>query len=265
MSKINVTIYNEFVHERKNEFVKKIYPNGIHEAIAAYLRKEPDIQVKTATLEEPEHGLTQAVLDQTDVLMWWGHIAHHQVSDEVVDRVQSRVLNGMGLVVMHSGHYAKIFKRLMGTSCGLCWREADEKERLWVINSNHPITQGIDRYIEIPNAEMYGEQFDIPDPDELIFVSWFEGGEVFRSGATWHRGRGRIFYFRPGHETYPIFYHPQVLKVLANGVRWATFKGNDKTVGIEGCYQFTEPLETLSEKDYERGMLEHPDEFINQA
>ena len=262
MSQLNVTIYNEFVHEQKNEFVKKIYPNGIHEAIASYMRNQPDLTVRTATLEEPEHGLTQEVLDQTDVLMWWGHIAHHKVSDEVVDRVQARVLNGMGLIVMHSGHYSKIFKRLMGTSCGLCWREADERERLWVINPNHPITQGIGPYIELPNAEMYGEQFDIPDPDELLFISWFEGGEVFRSGAVWHRGRGRIFYFRPGHETYPIFHNKQILQVLLNGVRWAAFKGNKETTGIGGCFQITKPLETISEKDYERGMLEHPEEFL---
>ncbi|MBV7331376.1 ThuA domain-containing protein [Chloroflexi bacterium TSY] len=262
MSQINVTIYNEFVHEQKNEFVAKIYPNGIHGAISAHMEKEPDLNIGIATLEMPEHGLTQDVLDNTDVLMWWGHIAHGQVSDEVVDRIQMRVLNGMGLVVMHSGHYSKVFKRLMGTSCGLCWREADERERLWVINPNHPITQGIGPYIELPNAEMYGEQFDIPDPDELLFVSWFEGGEVFRSGATWHRGRGRIFYFRPGHETYPIFHNKEILKVLTNGVRWAAFKGNTETTGIGGCYNIKEPLETLSEKNYESGMLEHPEEFM---
>ncbi len=262
MSKISVTIYNEYVHERKNEFVKKIYPEGIHGTIAAYMRQEPDLNIRTATLEEPEHGLTEAVLNETDVLMWWGHIAHDQVRDVVVDRVQQRVLNGMGLVVMHSGHYSKVFKRLMGTSCGLCWREAAERERIWVVNPNHPITQGVGPYIEIPNAEMYGEQFDIPDPDELLFISWFEGGEVFRSGATWHRGRGRIFYFRPGHETYPIFHNQQVLKVLTNGVRWVKFSGNAETTGIGACYQITEPLETLSEKDYEQGMIEHPEEFL---
>lgn len=258
---INVTIYNEHVHEQKNAFVGKIYPEGIHGAIAGHLRKEGDLQVQIATLEMPEHGLSEEVLNSTDVLMWWGHVAHGQVDDAVVDRVQARVLDGMGLVVMHSGHYSKIFKRLMGTSCGLCWREANEKERLWVINPNHPITAGIGPYIEIPNAEMYGEQFDVPDPDELLFISWFEGGEVFRSGAVWHRGRGRIFYFRPGHETHPIFYHPDVLKVLTNGVRWTAFKGNRETTGIAGCYNIKEPLEPLSEKDVEDAALEHPEEF----
>ncbi|MEM7125800.1 MAG: ThuA domain-containing protein [Chloroflexota bacterium] len=258
---LNVTIYNEFVHEKKNEFVARIYPEGIHGAIGNHLKKEGDINVQIATLEMPEHGLTEEVLNSTDVLMWWGHVAHGKVDDAVVERVQARVLDGMGLVVMHSGHYSKIFKRMMGTSCGLCWREANEKERLWVINPNHPITAGIGPYIEIPNAEMYGEQFDIPDPDELLFISWFEGGEVFRSGAVWHRGRGRIFYFRPGHETHPIFHHADVLKVLTNGVRWAAFQGNRETTGIAGCYNIKEPLETLSEKNIEDAMLEHPEEF----
>jgi len=263
MSKVHLTIWNEFVHEQNNDFVKKLYPDGIHGAIASYMQKQPGFKVRTATLQEPEHGLTEEVLAGTDVLMWWGHIAHHRVADEIVDRVQKRVLDGMGLIVMHSGHFSKIFRRLMGSSCGLCWREAAERERMWVVNPNHPITRGIGRYIEIPNTEMYGEHFDIPDPDELLFISWFEGGEVFRSGATWHRGRGRIFYFRPGHETYPIFYNEEVLKVLAQAVQWAKFDGNTEARGVGGCYQIKEPLETLSEKEYEEGVIEHPDEFLN--
>ena len=261
MERLRLTIFNEYVHERENDFVKNIYPKGIHGAIAEHMTKVPDFDVGTATLDMPEHGLTEKVLASTDVLMWWGHKAHGKVSDEVVDRVQARVLDGMGLVVMHSGHYSKIFKRLMGTSCGLCWREAAERERLWVVSPNHPITQGIGPYIEIPNVEMYGEHFDIPDPDELLFVSWFEGGEVFRSGATWHRGKGRIFYFRPGHETYPIFHNPQVLDVLTRGVRWVRFSGNENTQGVGNCFQITEPIETLSKKDYVEGVIEHPEEF----
>jgi trehalose utilization protein len=204
---IKVTIFNENIHEQKSEQVRQLYPEGIHGAIATHLRKLGDMSVQTATLQQPEHGLTEAVLAETDVLLWWGHLAHGQVQDEIVDRVQERVLKGMGLIVLHSGHHSKIFRRLMGTTCSLSWRDEGEKERLWVVSPNHPITQGLDRFIEIPKVEMYGEFFDIPDPDELIFISWFEGGEVFRSGATWHRGQGRIFYFRPVHETFPIYYH----------------------------------------------------------
>ena len=262
MQELRLTVWNEFRHEKENEGVRKIYPQGIHGQLAATMRQQPGFSVSTATLDQPQHGLTDEVLDNTDVLMWWGHKAHGEVSDKIVDRVQKRVLNGMGLVVMHSGHFSKVFKRLMGTGCGLTWREAAERERLWVVNPVHPIAQGFGPYIEVPNAEMYGEYFDVPDPDELIFVSWFEGGQVFRSGCVWNRGRGRVFYFRPGHETYPIFHNEQVLQVLANGVRYVSFRGNTKTNPFEICRQDKEPLERLSEKDYEQIEIEHPEEAL---
>jgi trehalose utilization protein len=217
---LNVTIWNEYRHEKKSERVKGIYPEGMHTPIANHLRAQ-GMTVRTATLDEPEHGLSTAVLDQTDVLTWWGHLAHDEVSDEIVDRVQARVLAGMGLIVLHSGHFSKIFKRLMGTTCNLKWREAGELERLWVVSPGHPITEGLSEYFEIPQAEMYGEFFDIPEPDTLVFLSWFAGGELFRSGCCYQRGQGKIFYFRPGHETYPIYHQEEVLRVIANGVRWA--------------------------------------------
>lgn len=222
---IRVTVWGENVHENKNKVVKSIYPDGMHTVIADGLREDPEFEVRTATLQEPEHGLTQEVLDSTDVLTWWGHCAHGDVSDEIVARVQKRVLEGMGLLVLHSGHYSKIFKRLMGTTCSLTWREAGEKERLWVCNPGHPIVQGLGPYFEIPNAEMYGEPFGVPTADETIFISWFEGGEVFRSGLVYRRGNGKIFYFRPGHETYPIYYQPEVKLVLKNAARWARPEG----------------------------------------
>lgn len=217
---IRVTIWNEYRHEKTNEAVSSIYPQGMHVAIAEGLQGTTN-KITIATLDDPEHGLTEAVLDQTDVLIWWGHMAHEQVQDDIVDRVHQRVLGGMGLIVLHSGHFSKIFKKLMGTSCDLKWREADEKERIWVVNPGHPIVEGIGEYIELPQEEMYGEHFDIPQPDELVMVSWFEGGEVFRSGCCYTRGAGKIFYFRPGHETYPTYYNPQIRQVISNAVRWA--------------------------------------------
>jgi trehalose utilization protein len=220
-AKIRVTVWNEGRHEKTNEKIKKIYPDGMHGAIARYLRGCGDFEVRTATLDEPDHGLTQDVLETTDVMTWWGHMAHGEVRDEIVEKVVNRVLDGMGLIVLHSGHYSKPFRKLMGTTCSLKWREIGEKERLWVIEPGHPIAQGIGEYIEIPHAEMYGERFDIPAPDTLVLISWFQGGEVFRSGCCYHRGKGKIFYFRPGHESYPIYYHEGVLKILANGIRWA--------------------------------------------
>lgn len=221
-SVIRVTVWNEFRHEKhEGEEPSKVYPNGMHEVIAGQLRNQPGFEVRTAWLDQPEHGLTDEVLANTDVLTWWGHMAHHEVSDEIVNRVHARVLDGMGLIVLHSGHFSKIFQKLMGTTCNLRWREAAEKERLWVIDHSHPITAGLPEYFEIPHEEMYGERFDIPQPDELVFVSWFEGGEVFRSGACWHRGKGKIFYFRPGHESHPTYYQDEVIQVIANAVRWA--------------------------------------------
>ena len=218
---IRVTVWGEFQHEKRNEKVRSVYPDGMHNAIAEGLRKYGFDQVRTATLDEPEHGLTEQVLAETDVLTWWGHTAHAKVQDEIVERVQQRVLAGMGLIVLHSGHHSKIFKKLMGTTCSLRWREADERERIWVVEPGHPIADGFGPYFELPAEEMYGEHFDIPAPDSLVFVSWFQGGEVFRSGCCYHRGRGKIFYFRPGHETYPTYFNEDVRHVIANAARWA--------------------------------------------
>jgi trehalose utilization protein len=217
---IQVLIWNEYLHEKTRNDVAAHYPHGLHEAIAAPLRGSTDLTVQTATLGQPDHGLPKAVLTRTDVLVWWGHMAHDEIADAVVDAIQQRVLEGMGLIVLHSGHHAKIFKRLMGTPCDLKWREASDKERIWNVMPSHPICQGIGEYFELPAEEMYGEPFTIPVPDELLFISWFTGGEVFRSGATWLRGHGRIFYFRPGHETFPTYHHPMVQRVIANAVRW---------------------------------------------
>jgi len=219
--KIRVTVWSEFRHEKRSPEIAKIYPEGIHGAIAAGLKTDPRFEVRTATLDEPEHGLTQKALADTDVLTWWGHMAHDEVKDEIITRVQQRIIEGMGLIVLHSGHYSKMFKRMMGTSCALRWREANEKERLWVVEPGHPIVDGLPPYFELPREEMYGERFDIPNPDAVVFIGWFAGGNVFRSGCTFTRGKGRIFYFQPGHETYPIYFDANVRKVIANAARWA--------------------------------------------
>ncbi|WP_226481951.1 ThuA domain-containing protein [Natrinema amylolyticum] len=227
---VDVTIWNEFRHEREDDAVAAVYPDGIHETLADALAD--DHAVRTATLDDPEHGLTEDVLASTDVLLWWGHEAHDEVRDEVVDRVHERVLEGMGLIPLHSAHYAKIFKRLMGTSCSLQYREDGETERLWVVDPGHPIVDGLEESIELPESEMYGEPFDVPEPDRQVFVSWFEGGEVFRSGCCYRRGKGRIFYFRPGHETYPIYENEAIRRVLRNAVDWAApTEGSSRTFG----------------------------------
>lgn len=215
-----VTVWNEYRHEQESERFRAVYPEGIHGAIAAPLQAS-GLSVRTATLDEPEHGLTDEVLNTTDVLIWWGHKAHHEVDDAIVSRVQARVLAGMGLIVLHSGHFSKIFKQLMGTTCDLKWREGDDHERLWVVAPAHPIASGLGEYIELPAEEMYGEHFDVPPPEALVFVSWFSGGEVFRSGACYTRGLGKIFYFRPGHESYPTYHNAEIQQVIRNAVHWA--------------------------------------------
>ncbi len=218
---IRVTVWNEHRHEKSDPAVAAIYPSGIHGAIAELLRAEPDITVLTATLDEPDHGLGAGTLESTDVLIWWGHQAHHEVRDDIAARVQERVLQGMGLVVLHSAHMSKPFMRLMGTSCLLRWREAGEKERLWVVEPGHPIANGLGPWFEIAHEEMYGERFDVPSPESTVFISWFAGGNVFRSGCCYTRGKGRIFYFRPGHETFPTYKQREVQLVIRNAVRWA--------------------------------------------
>jgi trehalose utilization protein len=218
---LRVTVWGENVHEKTCPAVAKVYPTGMHTAIAEALNQDAGIRARTATLDQPEHGLSEAVLAETDVLTWWGHAAHGQVADAIVDRVQQRVLAGMGLIVLHSGHHAKIFRRLMGHNCDLQWREAGEKERLWATNPAHPILAGVPPMFEIAHEEMYGEPFGIPEPDETLLISWFAGGEVFRSGATWRRGAGKVFYFRPGHETYPTYHLPVVQRILRNAAHWA--------------------------------------------
>ncbi len=217
---INVTVWNEFRHEQKNEKVKAIYPEGMHKVISGFLSEDSVLKVRTATLDEPEHGLTDEVVNSTDVLVWWGHLAHKDVRDDIVEKICKRILGGMGFIALHSGHHSKIFRKLMGTSCDVKWRETGDMERYWVVEPGHPVVEGVGEYFELPHEEMYGERFDIPAPDQLILLSWFSSGEIFRSGCCFLRGAGKIFYFRPGHETYPSFYHPDVQKVIRNAVKW---------------------------------------------
>jgi trehalose utilization protein len=218
---MRVTIWNEYRHEKQNPAVSEIYPDGIHTAVAAGLRANGITDLKTVALDDPDQGLPPDVLDATDVLVWWGHRAHDEVSDELAAAVAARVNLGMGLVVLHSGHFSKPFKRLMGTACTVRWRADGELERIWVVDPAHPIAAGIPAYFELQREEMYCEPFEVATPDELVFISWFKGGEVFRSGCCYRRGRGRIFYFRPGHETFPTYRDETICKVIANGVRWA--------------------------------------------
>ena len=228
---LNLLVWNENLHETKDEKVIRIYPDGIHNVIADALRKQVQgSEVRTATLAEPEHGLTEEALAETDVLLWWGHQAHDAVDDAVVERVKAHVLGGMGLVVLHSGHWSKIFTSLLGTTATLRWRSSGDRELVWTATPSHPIAEGVPNPIVIAEQEMYGEPFDIPTPDETIFISSFSGGEVFRSGVTFTRGRGRIFYFSPGDQEYPVYHHPDIQRVIANGVEWAAPRSRTRDI-----------------------------------
>jgi len=238
MAPLKVTIWNEYLHELEHEVVGRIYPDGIHGALrAAVLEHHPDALVRTATLRQPDHGLSDDLLADTDVLLWWGHKAHADVSDAWAAKVHAAVLQGMGLVVLHSGHFSKPFKRVLGSHASLLWREADEKERLWNLQPSHPIMEGIPAFFELEQEEMYGERFDVPPPDELLMISWFQGGEVFRSLCTWRRGHGQVVYFRPGHETFPTYHHPLIRRIVANSAGWARRR---VTIDASKCFQSPE-------------------------
>jgi trehalose utilization protein len=247
-AKIRVTVWNEGRHEKTHEEIRKVYPDGMHAVLAGAL-KGAGFEVRTATLDDDaEHGLSEKVLAETDVLTWWGHMAHQDVKDEIAARVQKRVLEGMGLIVLHSGHMSKPFLKLMGTSGALKWREIGERERIWCVNPTHPIAQGLPEQIIVEHEEMYGEFFDIPTPDELVYVSWFKGGNVFRSGCCWRRGLGKVFYFRPGHESYPTYYQKEVQQVIINAVKWAVpvapcVMTSDLSNGA--TWHFPQPLEKV--------------------
>jgi trehalose utilization protein len=220
---LRVTVWGEHVHERTSRAVAAIYPRGMHAELADAIGEFADrpVEVRTATLDEDECGLPERLLDATDVLVWWAHVAHDRIPDELAERVRLRVLAGMGFVPLHSASLSKPFLRLMGTSCTFRWREAEDRQLVWVVDPGHRIARDLPPVIDIPRDEMYGEFFDIPAPDELVFISSFSGGEVFRSGCCFRRGAGRVFYFSPGHETHPVYHQPEVRRAIANGVAWA--------------------------------------------
>jgi len=221
MEKIKVTIFNEHIHEQKIPEKMTQYPNGLHGAIAQAFKDDDRFTVRYALMEEPDQGLPNELLDDTDVLIWWGHCAHAKVEDRIADKVQERVLNGMGLIALHASHKSKPMVKLLGTPNNIKWRVADDSERVWVIEPSHPIAKGLPESFLLDREEMYGEPITYARPDHVIFMSWYSGGEIGRSGNIWYRGNGRIFYFQPGHETNKSFQNENVQKIIKNAVRWA--------------------------------------------
>ena len=100
------------------------------------------------------------------------------------------------------------------------WRADGLPSHVTTLLPRHPIAAGLPVQWDIPQTEMYGEPFHVPAPDEVIFEEKWDKGEFFRSGCVWQVGKGRVFYFRPGHETYPVFKQAEPLRVVENAVRW---------------------------------------------
>lgn len=250
MRKIRVTVWNEFRHEKMEKEIAEKYPDGIHGMIKSILDTCEDLEVRTATLDEPEHGLTDEVLNSTDVLVWWGHMAHGEVKDEIVAKVVDRVYrHGMGFFAVHSGHHSKPFKAIVGGTGDLCWGD-DQKEIVWNIMPQHPIAKGVPKRFEL-FEEMYGEPFCIPTPDELIFSSWFENGNIFRSGCTFYRGKGKIFYFQPGHEWCRSFYNKHVQTIIKNAVHWLYTELEEENKDLDCPHQIESVIDELAREKEE--------------
>ncbi|GDX40551.1 trehalose utilization protein ThuA [Armatimonadota bacterium] len=246
MDKIRVLIWDE----NPSHAPKEIYPHGINGAIAEGLEAlDPRIQATSINLDMAEQGCAEALLAEADVLFWWGHARHHEVTEETARRVFTNVHErGMGLVALHSAHYSKILQWVLACPGHLKggWREAEpaDTEEITVCAPRHPIAQGVSDFT-LDREEMYGSPFDVPPPQCVVLQSYFPlGGEYFPSGACWSVGRGktegftsgpgkgvgegegagRVFYFRPGHETYPTYYDPNVRQIMRNAAVWCARK-----------------------------------------
>ena len=242
MTKLRVTVWSEVIDPVLEPRAVTYYPDDINVYLAEFLSIEHDFEVRTANLRQKENGLSQEILNDTDVLVWWSHLYDDQVSDETAQRVAETVLNGMGILFLHASLGSKPAKILLGTNSNTGkYREIGEKEKIWVVDRSHPVVDGMEKeYIEIPASEMYGEPYGIPTPDDIVFISWFEGGEVLRSGVDWKKGAGKVFFFAPGHEEFPVYYHSEIQKAVKNIVRWLkpvkgpeiTFQGEVESLEI---------------------------------
>ena len=226
-----------------------VYPNGIRGAIAEGLNrpdKRAPILAATAHLDEADQGCSEVALQAADVLIWWGHARHGQVTEETARRIYTQVHErGMGLILLHSAHYSKPLQWTLAASGHLKggWRVTSppDREEITVCAPRHPIAEGV-RDFTLESEEMYGAPFEVPAPQCVVFQSHFPlGKEYFPCGICWTVGRGktegftsgpgggvgegqgvgRVFYFRPGHETYPTYYNTTVRKILRNAVLWA--------------------------------------------
>ncbi len=247
MTKINVTVWNEFRHEKTDDVCRALYPDGLHTTIKQFLDTDETLNVRLAALDDPDCGLPDEVLESTDVLIWWGHLHHGEVPEELANKIRDRVwLGKMGFIALHSAHKSKPFRKIIGTNGNLSWGR-NQREVLWNMLPGHPITAGIPDHFTLESEELYCEPFYIPQPDELIFAGWYEDGCVFRSGACYFRGAGKLFYFQPGHETCRSFFNPYVRKIINNAVHWAVPNPVGYEVPSKCIHLLTKPVDTPAE------------------
>lgn len=266
------------VWDERQPSQKEAYENFLGNAIADFLRGEDGLAVQSVTIDDPEQGISQAVLDNCDVLIWWGHKRQSEILPEAGKRIVERISSGkLHLIALHSAHWSTPFVEAMneitrrrtvatGTAksdityvpppkqytvprydtrltpftiarkfpdgrqnlevhlpycCFPAYRNDGKPSHVKILQKGHPITKGIPHEFQISRTEMYDEPFHVPEPDDVILEERWATGEWFRSGMLWRLGKGIVFYFRPGHETFPVYKEQFPLKILSNAVRWA--------------------------------------------
>jgi trehalose utilization protein len=236
---INVLVWDE---QQDVQVKSGAYKNFLGNAVAEFLSKTDGLQVVSANINEPDQGLADDRIAAADVVVWWGHVRHKDVNDSKVESIVAKVKAGKaGFVALHSAHYSKPFKNLMGTNCGFKKVDANKNEgfvqHLRVVSPMHPIAKGVKDF-DIPKTEIYGEPFEVPMPDAIVLYGHWDTGDSFPDVCCWTVGGkgvssaaakaanpgGRVVYFRPGHETFPIFHQPEVQRVVTNCVLWAAPK-----------------------------------------
>ena len=266
---------------------KEVYTNFLGNQIASYLRTLPDLSVTSVNLNDPDQGLSDAIITNCDVLVWWSHVKNKQVSTNKAAEIVGRIQQGkLSLITLHSALTSWPFIQAMnertredalrtvptGTPmefitpaaykdpkpgdpitpriemtnapdgsalarvylpiCEITeWHEAGLPSHVTTLLPEHPIARGIALHFDISKTETYVEPFHVPKPDAVIFQEKWDGYPEFRSGMLWSVGRGRVFYFRPGHETFPVYLEPIPLRIIGNAVEWLGRQGRPKTPG----------------------------------
>jgi trehalose utilization protein len=219
--KVRVLLWSEQTEPRD------VYPTGISGALADHLNQHKEFEAKTAKLDDPDAGVGEAALAETDVLVWFGHKKHGAVPDDAVERVVKHIRErGMGFVGLHSTHFAKPLKKALNdTGAWSSYKNFGQPEQMWVVLPKHPIAKGLKDFT-IPKEEIYTEPFEVPEPEAVIVEGTWPSGHRNRECMVWTLDKGRFVYIRAGHEDYPIYFMPEMQTLVRNGVLWAAKKTN---------------------------------------